>query len=126
MIDDDDVTLGRAAPHLGNEAAVVFFTLLAEAGIGPGIKFVPEGARLGQFREFGAIAGLGCLFPRGDGAIVLDLFEAAEHGLVGEINKLLAAEIIIAALHVTDAEFAISIRKKRTLQSRNIFKEKLL
>jgi hypothetical protein len=53
---------------------------------------VPEGAGLGQFGEFGAVAGLRRFLPGGDGAVVLDLFQSAEHGLVGEVEKLFAAQ----------------------------------
>src|SRR5580692_3203037 len=102
MIDDDDVALGGATAHLGNEAAIIFFAFLAETGIG---------ARLGQFGEFGAVPGLRCFLPGGDGAIVFDLFESAEHGLIGEIDELFAAKIIVASFHVADAELAISVGK---------------
>ena len=57
MVDDDDVALGRAAAHLGDEATVVLFAFLAETGVGARVEFVPESAGLGQFGEFGAIAG---------------------------------------------------------------------
>jgi hypothetical protein len=57
---------------------------------------------------------------------VLDLFQAAEHRLVGEIEKFFAAEIVVAPLHVADAQPAICVRKQRSLQSRDIFKVELL
>src|SRR5580693_4724987 len=119
MIDDDDVALGGATAHLGNEAAIIFFAFLAETGIGARIEFVPKGARLGQFGEFGAVPGLRCFLPGGDGAIVFDLFESAEHGLIGEIDELFAAKIIVASFHVADAELAISVGKKRLLERGN-------
>src|ERR1700721_114630 len=125
MIDYNDVALRGFATHLGDEAAVVFFALLAEASIGARIELVPERARLGQFGEFGAIAGLRRLLPCGNGAVVLDLFKPAEDGLVGEIDQLLAAKIIIASLHVADAQFAIAFREQRTLQRGNVFEKKL-
>ncbi len=126
VIDDDDVALGRATPHLGDEAAVVVFTFLAEAGVGAGIELVPNGAGLGQFGEFGAVSGLRCLLPGGDGAVVLDLFESAEDGLVCEIDEFLAAEIVVASLHVTDAEFAVAFGKQRAFEGGDVFEEKLL
>ena len=125
VIDDDDVALRRAPPHLGDEAAVVFFAFLSQTGIGPGVEFVPESAGLGQFREFRAVAGLRRLFPRGDGAVMLDLFQPAEHRLVGEIEKLFAAKIVVAPLHVTDAQLAVSFGKQRSLQRWNVFKKEL-
>src|ERR1035441_4524662 len=103
VIDDDDVALSRAPPHLGDEAAAVFLAFLAETSIGPRVEFVPKSAGLGQFREFRAVAGLRCLLPRGDSAVVLNLFQPAEHGLVGEVDKFLAAKIVVTPLHVTDA-----------------------
>src|SRR5208283_4947307 len=116
VIDDDDVAFGCAPPHFGDEAAVVFLAFLAEAGIGPGVELVPESAGFGKFREFGAITGLRRFLPRGDGAVVLDLLQSAEHGLIGEVEKLLAAKIVAASLHVADAQLAILSGKQRTLQ----------
>src|SRR5258708_6354937 len=126
VVDDDDVALGGAAPHLSDEAVLPFLAFLAETGIGAGVELVPESARLGQFREFRAIASLRRLLPRGDGAVVLDLFQSAEHRLVGEIKELFAAEIVVAPLHVTDAQFSVALREQRSLQSGDIFKEELL
>jgi len=42
MIDDDDVALGSAAAHFGDETAFVLFALLAGTGIGTGVELVPE------------------------------------------------------------------------------------
>ena len=123
VVDDDNVALGRAPPHFGDEAAVVFLTFLAEASVGPGVELRPESARLR--REFGAIAGLGCFLPGGNGAVVLNLFQPAEHGLVGEVDQFFAAEIIVAALHVADAQFAVAIRKEGKFKRGNVFVEKL-
>src|SRR5208282_360062 len=116
MIDDDDVALGRATAHLGDEAAVVLLAFLAEAGVGAGIELVPEGACLGQFGEFGAISGLRRLLPGGDSAVVFDFFQSAEHGLIGEIDELFAAQIIVASLHVADAELAVAFGEERALE----------
>ena len=44
--------------------------------------------------------------------IVFDFFEAAEDGLVGQIVELFAAEIIVAALHVADAQLSIAIGER--------------
>src|ERR1700687_3400422 len=55
MIDDDDVALGRAPPHLGDKAAVKLAAFLPGASLGPGVELVPNRARLGQFREFRAV-----------------------------------------------------------------------
>ena len=76
--------------------------------------------------EFGAVAGLRRFLPRGDGAVVLDLFQSAKHWLVGEVVEFLAAEIVVAPLHVADAQISISIRKQRPLQRGDVLKKKLL
>src|SRR5580692_720486 len=52
--------------------------------------------------KFSAVACVGRLFPCGDGAVVFDLFQTAKHGLIREIEKLFAAEIVVAPLHVAD------------------------
>ena len=126
MIDDDDVALSRAPPHLGDEAMLPFLAFLPETGIGAGVELVPKSARLGQFREFRAVARLRGFLPCGDGAVLLDLFQAAEHRLVGEIEKFFAAEIVVAPLHIADAQFAIPFREQCPLQRRNIFEVELL
>src|SRR5262249_29898527 len=117
--------LSRAPPHLGDEAAVPFFAFLAEASVGAGVELVPKGACLWELGEFGAVAGPRGLLPRGNGAVMLNLLETAEHGLIGEIEQLLATQIVVASLHVTDAELAIALGKERALQRRNVFEEKL-
>src|ERR1700722_18375703 len=126
MVDDDDVALSRATPHLSDEATVIFFAFLAQTGVGASVEFVPEGARLGQFREFSAVAGLRRFLPGRDGTIVFNLFQSTQHWLVGEVNQLFAAEIIVASLHVADAQLAIAIGKQRSLQRRDILEKKLL
>ena len=56
---------------------------------------------------------------------MLDLFQSAEHGLVGEVVELLAAQIVVAPLHVTDVELAFAVGKKRLFEKRDIFVEEL-
>ena len=63
--------------------------------------------------------------PGGDGAVVLDLLQPAEHGLVGQVVELLAAQIVVAPLHVADLQLAFAVGKKRLLEKRNIFVEEL-
>ena len=104
MIDDDDVALHAAAAHFGDEAALELAAFLSDAGVGARIELVPERAGLGEFGKFRAVAGGGCLFPGGNRAILLDLLQAAEHGLIGEVVELLAAQIIVAAFHVADGK----------------------
>ena len=120
------MSLSAASPHLGDKAMLPFLASLAEAGIGAGVELVPKGARLRQFREFRAVASLRRFLPRGDGAVLLDLFQPAEHRLVGEIKKLFAAEIVVAPFHVADAQLAIPFGKQCPLQRGDIFEEELL
>ncbi len=77
VIDDDDVALHRAAVHFGDEAFVEGTAFLAEAGVGTRVQLVPEHAGLGQRGQFGAVAGMGDFLPGGDGAVVLNLLQAA-------------------------------------------------
>ena len=65
------------------------------------------------------------LLPGGDGAVVLDLLQSAEHGLVGEVVELLAAQIVVAPLHVADVQLAFAVGKKRLFEKRDIFMEEL-
>ena len=56
---------------------------------------------------------------------MLDLLQSAQHRLIGEVVKLLAAQIIVAPLHVADIQLAFAIGKKRLLEKRNILVEEL-
>ena len=58
MIDDDDVGFLRAVAHSRDEARIEVGTLLAQTSFGARIDVTPERKRLGQVRQFGAIAGL--------------------------------------------------------------------
>ena len=125
MVDDDDVALHRLAMHFGDEAAVPGAAFLSQAGVGAGVNLVPERAGFGKRCQFGAVAGIRHLLPGGDGAVVLDLLQSAEHGLIGEVIELLAAQIVVAALHVTDFELAFAVGKKRLFEKRDILVEEL-
>ena len=65
------------------------------------------------------------LLPRGDGAVVLDLLQAAQHRLVGKVVELLAAQIVVAPLHVADVQLAFAVGEKRLLEKRDILMEEL-
>src|SRR6185437_5383227 len=125
VVDDDDVALHRLAMHLGNEAAVPGAALLSQASIGAGIDLVPEGAGLGKRCQFGPVAGIRHFFPGGNGAVVLDLLESAEHGLIGQVVELLAAQIVVASLHVTGLQLAFAAGEERLLEKRDVFEEEL-
>ena len=88
VIDDDDVGLQGAAAHLGDEAAAVVGTGCTEAGVAARVELVPQGARLRQLGKLGAIAGLGCLFPLGDLAVLVDLFQSGQNRLIAQGTSL--------------------------------------
>ena len=69
-------------------------------------SLLPQGAGFGHAGKFGAVAGLGDLFPLGDLAVLVDLFEARRNGLVAQGEELAAAEVVGAALHIADAQLA--------------------
>ena len=120
------MSLSIASPvHLGDEAACPTRCISAQAGVGAGIQLVPERAGLGKRRQFGAVAGLRRLLPGRDRAVLFDLFQAAQHRLVGQVVELLAAQIVVAPLHVADVQLAFAVGKKRLLEKRNIFVEEL-
>ena len=107
MVDDDDVALGGAPPHLGDEAAL---ELLAFASRCSGRCARPacghSVAVLRQLGQFGAVASCGGLLPVADDAEVVDFLQPVEHRLVGQVVEFLAAQVIAAALHVADAQLA--------------------
>src|SRR5215813_9102886 len=121
MVDDDDVTFHRPASHFGNEAALPLWTFLSGATLGAGIQLGPELAVFRQSTQFGAISAFRDLLPFGNLAIVLDLFQPAEDRLIGQVVEFLPAEIVIAALHVTDAQLSQVL-----LQEWNVLEEELL
>src|SRR5579883_1510317 len=113
MVDDDDVALGGATSHLGYEAAVVLRTFLPCAAFGASVQLRPQLAGFGQDFEFGAIPSLRLFFPIRYRPILIDLIEPIENRLIREVIKFLAAEIVIAALHVTDTQRGIDPRSAR-------------
>ena len=106
VVDDDDVGLECFAAHGGDEAALPVGTGLAEAGFGAGVELLPERGGLGESVDLGAVAGFGGLLPGGDVVELVDLFEAVEERVVAQCVELMAAEIIAAALHVADLQWA--------------------
>ena len=125
MVDDDDVALHRPAVHLGDEAAVPGAALLSQAGVGTGVELVPESAGFRKRCQFGLVSRLRDLLPGRDGAVVLDLLQTAEHGLIGKVIQLLAAQIVVASLHVADLELAFAVGEKRLLEKRDILMKEL-
>ena len=82
MVDDDDVALRGAPPHLGDEAAIELLALGANAAIGARIELRPQRAGLRQLGDLGAIAGLGRLLPVADDVELVDLFQPVQIGCV--------------------------------------------
>ena len=84
-------------------------------------------AGFGKLGKFRAVAGRSCLLPRGNRAILLDLLQSAENRLVREVVEFLAAQIIVAAFHVTDRKPGAgnAFSKERMLQKWNVLVEKL-
>jgi hypothetical protein len=57
---------------------------------------------------------------------VLNLLQAAQDGLPGKVIELLAAQIIVAALHVTHVQPAGAVWEQRLFEKRDILVEELL
>ena len=94
------------AAHGGDETRLSIGAGLAEADFGAGVEFGPEGGVLGELVDLGAVAGFGAAFPLQDGVELLDVVEAGEDGVVAEGVELLFADVIGAALHHADPEWA--------------------
>src|SRR5260370_6876817 len=125
MVDDDDVALRRPAVHFGDEAFVAGTALLAETGIRAGIQLVPESAGFGQSRQLGTVSTRRCLLPSGNCAILLDFVQPAQHRLTSDVVKLLAAQIIIAPLHITNTQLPIAFLEKRLFEKWDVFMKEL-
>src|SRR5262249_20292783 len=104
MVHDDDVALQRAPPHLCDEATVKLGTLLPGARLSSCVELGPQRARLRQAGDLCAVAGRGCLLPVADRLELADLFQAIQDRLGRQVDQLLSAKIVVASLHVADAE----------------------
>src|SRR4030081_1607301 len=126
MVDNDDVALHPSPAHLGDEASLPLAALLSGASVGAGVQLVPEQTGLGQLCKLGPVPGRGSLLPRRNVAILLNLFQPVEHGLIPEVVKFLAAQIIVPPLHVANPKAGPgSVTKQRLLQEWNVLIEKL-
>ena len=76
----------------------------------------------GSVFDFGAVAEFGGLFPVADDLKIGDFFEAGEDGFAIGIVDFLAAGVVVAALHVADAQGTREV----LLEERNVFEEELL
>ncbi len=56
---------------------------------------------------------------------MLDLLQTAKHGLIGKVVQLLAAQIVVAPLHVADLELGFAVGEKRLLEKRDILVKEL-
>jgi hypothetical protein len=81
----------------------------------------------GKLRKFRPVTGRSRLLPRGNCAILLNLLQSAQHRLVRKVVELLAAQIIVAALHVANRKPGTGspFSRQRLLQERNVLVEKL-
>src|SRR5260370_240935 len=68
-------------------------------------RLVVEG--FGEGGDVGAVTGVGGLLPLWDVVELVDLFEAVEERVVAQGVELVAAEIVRAALHVADLQWAV-------------------
>ena len=78
--------------------------------------------RFGQRLDLGAVAELGGLLPFADDLEIGDLFQAGEHRLLLGVVDLLAAGVVVAALHVADLQGP----REMLLQERDVLEEELL
>src|ERR1700746_1642536 len=99
MVDDPDVALLRALVHQGEEAAAELLALLARAKIAASVHFAPGRGSLRQSLDFRAVADLRGLLPRLDPLKIGHFLQAVEHRLALRVVDLLAAGVIVAALH---------------------------
>ena len=106
VVDDDEVGLEALRRIWGDEAGLPVGAGLAEADLGAGVELVPERGGLGEVVDLGAVAGFGGAFPLEDGVELRDVVEAGEDGVVAEGVELLLAEVVGAALHIADAQWA--------------------
>ncbi len=111
--------------HLGDKAALPGAAFLSQTGVRAGVELVPQGAGLWKRGQFGFISRLRDLLPGRNGAVVLDLLQAAEHRLIGKIVQFLAAKVVVPSLHVTDFQLAFAVGKKRLFEKRDILMEEL-
>src|SRR5258707_12941693 len=104
MIDDDDVAFLGLASHLGDEAALPLLTFATGALIGARVELLPELRVFRKVAQFGAVSGLGGLFPFRDLAVLFDFIEAREYRLGGQVVELLPAKAASAPLHVANLQ----------------------
>src|SRR6266567_8889337 len=97
VVHDDDVALRRAAMHLRDKAAVPLRAFLPGAALGASVEFLPELCVFRQAFQFGAVSALSLRLPLRDLAVLINLLQAVQDRLVGQVIKFLPAEIIVAS-----------------------------
>ena len=95
-----------ALVHQGDEAALEIGALLAGAQVAAGVELGPGGAGFGQRLDFGAVAEFGGLLPLADDLEIGHFLQAGQHRLLFGVVDLLAAGVVVAALHVADLQRA--------------------
>ena len=83
MVHDDDVALGGAPSHLGDEAAIELLALGAHTAVSARVELGPQMAVLRQLSQLGAVARFGRLLPVADNAELVDLFQPIQDRLAG-------------------------------------------
>ncbi len=82
----------------------------------------PGGAGFGQRLDLGAVADFGGLLPLADDLEIGHFLQARQHRLLLGVVDLLAAGVVVAALHVADLQRP----REMLLQERNVLEEELL
>jgi hypothetical protein len=121
MVDDHDVAGLGALVHQGEEAALVLLALLAGAKIAAGVDLGPGSALFRQLLDLRAVADFGGLLPGLDHLEIGDFLQAGQHCLAVGVVNLLAAGIVVAALHIADAQGA----REMLLQEGDVLEEEL-
>ena len=85
MIRNDDVRLGGALVHPGDEATVELLALLPRAGFAARVDAGPQRARVGQAVEFHPVARLGAPLPVADLRVLVGLLQAVQHRLLFDV-----------------------------------------
>src|SRR5206468_1451160 len=105
MIRNDDVGLGGALVHPGDEATVELLALLPGAGFAARVNAGPQRARVGQAAEFRPVAGLRATLPVADLRVLVGLRQAVQRRLLFAVVQVLPATLLLPSRHMPDPLF---------------------